>query len=174
MDIKEKVLTFIDHLLIYDYILFASILLVFILFLLLAVVLRKHLILSVFIVILSLFFVILAPVFGYQAMHSYIFKNHLENVVVKELEFSPALVVKGVIVNDSKFTFKECKIKAKVFKVSHNDFFDMLYPLNPFKKMSYTMVDINLSKHQKREFKFFIEPFHYSKDYNTSFTGSCK
>lgn len=171
---KERVFTFIENLLIYDYILFGSILLLFILFLLLAVLLRRHMILAVLVIIFALFFVILGPVFGYKAVHSYIFKNHLEDIVVKELQFSPALVVKGVIVNDSKFTFKECKIKAKVFKVSHNELFDMLYPLNPFKKTSYMLYDINLSKHQKKEFKFFIEPFHYTKDYNTSFEGSCR
>jgi len=174
MDFKEKIFLFIDNLLVYDYILFGAILLLFILFLLLAVLLRKHLILSILVIIFSLFFVILSPVFGYQAMHSYIFKNHIENIEIKQLEFSPALVVKGVLVNDSKFNFKECTIKAKVFKVSHNELFDMLYPLNPFKKSSYTLRDINLSKHQKKEFKFFIEPFHYTKEYNSSISGSCR
>lgn len=171
---QEKVLQFINNLLIYDYILFGSIILLFILFLLLAVLLRKHLFSAILIVILALFFVMLAPIFGYQKVHSYIFKNHLENVTIKQLEFSPALVVKGEIVNDSKQIFTECKIKAKVFKVSHNELFDMLYPINPFKRTSYKIIDLNLSKHQKHEFKFFIEPFMYTKDYNTTLQGDCK
>lgn len=171
---KEKVLLFINNLLIYDYILFGSIILLFILLLLLAVLLRRHLISAVLIVIFALFFLMLAPIFGYKEVHNYIFKNHLENVTIKQLEFTPALVVKGEIVNDSKQIFSECKIKAKVFKVSHNKLFDMLYPINPFKKTTYRVADLNLSKDQKQEFKFFIEPFTYTKDYNTSLTGDCK
>lgn len=171
---KEKVFQFINNLLIYDYILFGSIILLFILLLLLAVLLRRNIIVSVFVVIFALLFIIVTPIVGYQEVHSYIFKNHLENITIKRLEYSPALVVKGEIVNDSKQIFKECKIKATVFKVSHNKLFDMLYPINPFKRTSYKIVDLNLSKHQREEFKFFIEPFTYTKDYNTTLRGDCK
>jgi hypothetical protein len=124
-------------------------------------------------ILFSLVFVFITPVFGYKQMHAYLFKNSIEILQTQKLEFSDAILVSGILNNESKKRFSSCKIRAGVYKVSHNIVLDMIYPINPFKKTTHN-VDLNLSSGEEYHFKFFIEPFYYSKDYNISVKGYCK
>jgi len=169
---KIKIQNFIDGLIPYDYILFGSVLALFVLFIVLAILLRKKIALAVFLVLLAFATFLLGPTLGYVAMHKFLFKNHTELISQKKLNFSQAVVVKGKITNDSNFDFKSCRITASAYKVTSNKYKNYIYKLKPFKKMSISEEDIK--KGETREFKIIVEPFTYKRDYNISLGANCK
>lgn len=162
---------FIDNLIIYDYILFGSVFVIFILFIILAIVLRKKIGLAILFMLLAFIILILAPTLGYIQMHKYLFKNTTKITSQKKLEFTKAAVVTGLLINESKFNFSSCKIVASAYKVSKNEYRNYILKFKPFKKMSITEEDIR--RGEKRDFKIIIEPFTYSKDYNISVNADC-
>jgi len=172
MSITEKITAFLDELIKYDYILFGTVFTLFILFIILAIVLRKKVAISIFLIIFSFVILTLGPTLGYIKMHEYLYKNSCELVSQKRLSFTPAIVVNGTITNESKLDFKSCKITANVYKSSKNIIKKYIYPLKPFKKMS--IVQGNILKGETQEFKIIVEPFTYKKDYNISIKASCK
>jgi len=161
-----------DELIKYDYILFGSVFALFLLFIILAIVLRKKVALSIFLILLSFSILALGPTLGYIKMHEYLFKNSTKLISQKKLSFTPAIVVKGSITNESKFNFTSCKITASAYKSSTNIIKKYIYPLKPLKKMSILHEDI--LKGETKEFKIIIEPFTYKKDYNISIKASCR
>jgi len=169
---KEKITAFINHLLVYDYILFGSAFALFLLFIILAILLRNRLGVALFFVLFGFSTLLLAPSFGYIQMHKYLFKNTTELISYKQLSFVPAVVVKGKLTNDSKFNFKECKVTATVYKYTSNKLKNYVYKLKPFKKSS--MLVRNIERNSTQEFKFIVEPFSYSKDYNITLGASCR
>lgn len=169
---KEKLLTFIDGLITYDYILFGVSFILFILFIILALLLRKKLFIALVFILLGFASLVLGPTLGYIQMHKYLFKNSTKLLSQKKLNFVEAVVVKGTITNESKFDFTECKITAEVYKVTKNKYRNYLFKLKPFQKMS--ILEYNVQKGQTREFKIIVEPFRYKKDYNISLKGHCR
>jgi len=169
---KEKITTFIDGLIIYDYIFFGSVFLLFILFFIITILLRKRIVLAIFFLFLSITILTVGSIVGYIQMHKYLFKNKTVLISQKKLTFTKAIVVKGTITNESKFHFDSCKITANVYKVSSNPIKNFLFPFNPFKKMSILQEDIE--KNQTKKFKIIVEPFTYSKDYNISLESECR
>ncbi|WP_297442814.1 DUF2393 domain-containing protein [Sulfurimonas sp.] len=169
---KEKITAFIHNLLIYDYILFASAFALFILFIILAVLLRRKLGLALFFLLFGFATLVLGPTIGYIEMHKYLFKNSTQVLSQKKLNFVEAIVVKGKITNESKFNFKKCKVTASVFKTSTNKLKNYVYKLKPLKKMS--IFEYDIPKGETKEFKIIVEPFSYARDYNLSLKASCK
>ncbi len=168
---KEKITTFLHSLIIYDYILFGSILALFVLLIVLAIVLRRKLGFAVFLVLFAFALLSLGSIFGYIEMHKYLFKNKVELISQKKLNFTPAVVVKGKITNESKFDFSTCTITAKAFKVTKNKYKNIILKLKPFQKMS--IVQKELKKGQSKDFKMIMEPFTYKKEYNISVEANC-
>jgi len=123
-----------------------------------------------FLLALSAFF--LGPTLGYIEMHKYLYKNSTTLLSQKRLHFTKAIVVKGVLKNESKFDFKECKITATVFKKTKNKYKNYIYRLKPLKKMSILQKDV--PKGQSRDFKIIVEPFTYPKDYDISVKADCR
>jgi len=169
---KTEIQNFIDGLIIYDYILFGSVLILFILLIVLAILLREKIKLAVFLVLLAFATFLLGPTVGYLAMHKYLFKNHIELISQKRLHFTEAVVVKGKITNESNFDFKSCKITASAYKVTSNKYKNYILKFKPFEKMSILTKDIK--KGQTHMFKIIVEPFTYKRDYNISLEASCK
>ena len=169
---KQKIITFINGLVSYDYILFGGIFILFLLLLIITLLLRKRPMLSVITLLLSLSVLFAGPFVGYIKLHDYLYKHSCAVTDIKELQFSPALVVTGTITNESKKDFSTCKITANVYKVSHNAILDKIFPFNPFKKMS--IIEDNITKDETRTVKIIVEPFHYQKDYNVSLGADCR
>jgi uncharacterized protein DUF2393 len=169
---KAKITAFINELITYDYILFGSVFLLFILFIILGIVLRKKTALAILLILLSFTILIAGPTVGYLKMHDFIFKNNIELTSQKKLNFTQAVVVKGKVTNNSQRFFKSCKITASTIKVSKNELKNYLYSFKPFAKMSILEQDIAVG--ETREFKIIIEPFTYSKDFNVSIGAKCK
>lgn len=172
MAIKEKITAFIEGLITYDYILFGSVFTLFILFIILAILLRKKMGLSIVLILISFSLLTFGPTLGYIKMHEYLFKNSCTLVSQKRLSFTPAIVVKGTIINESKVDFNSCKITASAYKSSKNLIKKYIYPLKPLKNMS--IIQDNILKGETQGFKIIIEPFTYKKDYNISVKASCK
>ena len=105
-------------------------------------------------------------------MHEYLFKNSSTLISQKKLSFTPAIVVKGSVTNESKRDFSSCKITASAYKSSKNIIKKYIYPLKPLKKMS--ILEENILKGQTREFKIIIEPFTYSKSYHILLKARCR
>jgi len=169
---KEKITAFINHLLVYDYILFGSAFALFLLFIILAILLRNRLGVALFFVLFGFVMLLLAPTFGYIQMHKYLFKNTTELISYKQLSFVPAVVVKGKLTNSSKFNFNECKVTATVYSYTSNKLKNYIYKLKPLKKSS--MLVHNIERNSTKEFKFIVEPFSYSKEYNITLGANCK
>ncbi len=172
MSLKTKITSFINDLIIYDYILFGTIFVLFILFIILAIVVRQRVGLSIFLLLLSLSLLLLGPTIGYTQMHNFLYKNIITLTSQKKLTFTQAIVIKGTLSNDSKFDFQSCKISATAYKFSKNPIKSIIYPFKPIKKAS--IVIENIPKGKAREFKMFIEPFTYSNEYNISLEARCK
>ncbi|WP_345992624.1 DUF2393 family protein [Sulfurimonas sp. HSL-1716] len=169
---KEKLLAFIHGLTNYDYALFGGIFIVFLLLLLTALLLRKKHLLSIIILLLSMITIFIGPVVGYIQLHKTLYKHSCKITDVKELQFTPAVVVTGTLTNESKRDFHTCKITVKLYKVSHNAILDRLFMLNPFQKMS--IIEKDILKNETRAVKIIVEPFDYKNDYNVSMGADCR
>ena len=170
---KQKIITFIDGLILYDYILFGGVVALFILFLILAILLRNRVGLSIFVILLAFIILLLGPTFGYVSLHKFLYKNDINITKIKKLEFTNALLIEGNLKNSSKMNFLTCKIKAGAYKVSGKKIPDMIYPFKPFKH-GYLKLDTIIKPNETKKFKLFIEPFNYKKDYNISIGANCK
>ena len=169
---KSKITAFIEGLISYDYILFGAVFVLFILFIILGILLRKKIALSLLFILLAFAILLLGPTLGYIKLHEKLFKNTTTLISQKQLQFSEAAVVIGSITNDSKHHFNSCKITASAYAMTSNKYKNYLKKLKPFKKMSIVEEDISVS--ETREFKIIIEPFRYSRDYNISLGADCR
>ena len=169
---KSKIMAFIDGLIMYDYILFAGSFFLFLLFIILAILLRKRLLLGVILVLLAFTTLSVGPTLGYIKLHDYLFKNSTTLISQKKLLFSEAVVVIGSITNESEKDFSSCTITASAYKVTSNKYKNYLKKFKPFKKMS--IVEDNIAISQTRKFKIIVEPFTYTRDYNISLGADCR
>lgn len=169
---KEKAIAFIHGLIEYDYILFGGVFVVFLLFIILAIIFRNKTGVAVFFFLLSLAVLFLAPPLGYIQMHKLLFKKELKLTEQKKLHFLDAVVVKGVLSNTSKFDFSTCRVSASVFKTSKNFLRNYIYKFKPLQTTSTTIQDIK--QQQSADFKIIVEPFRYTGDYNVSLEADCK
>ena len=169
---KVKIQDFVGGLITYDYILFGAVLLLFVLFIILGILLRRRLSIAVFFILLAFATFLLGPTLGYIELHKFLFKNETVLISQKKLNFSQAVIVKGKITNTSKRAFKSCKITASAYKVTSNKYKNYIYKLKPFRKMS--IIEKDIQKGQTREFKIIVEPFRYKRDYNISLGANCR
>lgn len=169
---KSKITAFIHELIMYDYILFGSAFFLFILFIVIAILIRRKRGVAIFLVLFAFAILLLSPTLGYIKMHKYLFKNSIEITSQKRLHFSDAIMVKGHIKNESKFDFSACSVSVKVHRSSKNSLRNYLYQFKTIQKAS--IVIENISKGTDFNFKMFVEPFTYQKPYNLSIEAKCK
>jgi len=169
---REKITAFIDSLIIYDYILFGSTFLLFLLLIVLAIVIRRRLKTALFLIFFAFLLITVGVFEGYIVMHKFLYKNSIKITYEKKLNFTKAVVLKGVLLNESKFDFRMCEISAKAYKNSTNSIKNKIYSLKPFQNMS--ILEYDIKKGAKREFKIIVEPFVYSKKYNIVVEADCR
>lgn len=170
--IKSTLLDFADSLHTYDYVFFAAFGAVYLLMLLLAIVLRKRVGLSLFLVLLAFVVIIAGPIFGYQYTHGKLYKTEISDLMIKKLEFSEALVIKGRLKNLGQQAFVKCTVTANACEGATNFFEEILCYLEPFQYTS-TVYDKALPVNEILEFKLIMEPFTYADDYNISVKADC-
>ena len=169
---RDKINSIIDALIVEDYILFISIFILFITLIIFAILIRDKQSKSIILIIFAFLIITLGPTVGYSQMHKFLFKSELELVSEKKLEFTKAIVVHGKVRNISKRDFQSCKITATAYKKSSNELKNYILKLKPIQNSSIVQYDI--FQNQIREFKMFIEPFVYTKDYEVTLKVSCK
>jgi len=169
---REKILAFFHNLLLYDYVLFGVSFTLFILFIILAVLLRNRFGIALFSVLLGFSFVVAGPTVGYIELHKYLFRNSTKLISQKRLHFVDAIVVQGKLSNESQFDFKECKVIATVYKSTSSRWKNYIFRIKPLTHA--ILVLQNIPKGVTREFKLFVEPFRYSKEYNLTLGASCR
>ena len=169
---KEKINAVVNSLIVQDYILFGSTFILFLVLMVLAILLREKRWLSRIVATIAFLIFILGPSVGYVQMHNYIFKHELSLSSEQKLEFTKAIVVHGVIKNLSKKDFSECRVTAKAYRKTPNRYKNYILRLKPIQKSSIIIKDIK--KDQTKEFKMFIEPFSYTKDYEVGLGSDCR
>lgn len=169
---REKLLDFLHNLTNYDYVLFASLFILFLLLLVLTVFIRKYSFLSILTLFISLFTLFVAPFIGYKKLHQYLYPTSNSVKEVKALNFTPALVVLGTLTNESQKDYSICKVTLSLHKVAHNALLDPLFKLNPFQKTS--IIEHNIAPKEERSLKILVEPFSYKKDYNVTIGADCR
>ena len=132
----ENSTTFLDGLIFYNYIFFGAIFSLFLLLTILGIILRHKILLAIFLIVLSFTILIVGSTLGHTKVNQFLYKNNTKLISQKHLTYSNAVVVYGVIKNNSKFDFKNCTISANVYKVSSNTIKNYIYGFKPFTKMS--------------------------------------
>ncbi len=168
----QRVSEFIQNLILYDYILFGSLLALFLLFVILGIVFRRKLSLALSLIFFAFMLLLGGATFGYTAMHDYLFKNEITLLSQKKLSFTQAAVVYGTLKNLSNRDFKSCKVSATAYRVSGNALKDYVRRLKPIANMSIVEEDIPIGA--EREIKIIIDPFTYSGDYNVTLGADCR
>ncbi len=169
---ESKINKIISDLITYDYILFAAILLIFILLIVFSLLLRQKKVISIFLAIFAFIFLLVAPFLGYSIMHNKLFKKELTLISQKKLEFTKAVVVYGKLKNISNRDFNSCLITAITNRISSNKLKTFIYQFKPLKKMSIIEEDIVMGN--EIYFKIIVSPFTYSGDFNTTLEASCR
>jgi len=169
---KSKITAFINDLITYDYLLFGAVFVLFILFIVLGILLRKRLLIALFFILVAFTILVVGPTYGYIKMHKILFKNSTKLISEKKLHFSEAVVVIGSVTNESKRNFKSCKVTASAYAVSANKLKNFIKSLKPLKHTSIIIEDFAVS--QTRQFKIIVEPFRYSKKYKIVLGADCK
>ena len=169
---KTHLAAFIEGLISYDYILFGGSFVLFLLFIILGIILRKKLALALIFIFLAFGILLVGPTYGYIKLHETLFKHSLTLTAQKKLEFTKAVIVWGSLSNDSSRNFKECKISVSAYSVTKNKYKNYLTKFKPFIKRS--IVEENIAKGEKRDFKIIVDPFTYSRDYNISLGADCR
>lgn len=167
-----SIATFIEELIVYDYILFGSTFFIFILLVIIAILKRNKTYMSIFLFLLAFSIAILSPTVIHTQMHKALFKNSVTITDKKELTYTNAVVVYAKIKNISDVDFSICKIKANAYKVSGNSIKDYLFKLNPF--LTTSSIEYDIAKGEEVDFKVILEPFIYSKDYDISIGARCR
>lgn len=163
---------FINELIVYDYILFGSLFLVFILFVTLGILFRSRGAIAILLMLFAFTQLAVGSTYGYLKMHEYLFKNEAVITSQKKLNFTQAIVLYGYAKNISDRDFSSCQITATVYKNTGNKIKDYILRLKPINKMSILIGDV--VKDEKQEFKMIIEPFTYGGDYNITLGAKCR
>jgi len=164
--------SFVASLHAYDYILFAISGALFLLILLLAILLRSKVALSLVFVLLAFIIIVAGPIVGYKHIHTTVYKTELTDLLIKKLEFSKAIVIKGKLKNLGTQSFKHCTISAEAYAGATNILEEYLNPFKPFQNMS-IVKDVNMTVNDSIDFKMMLEPFTYSNEYNISLKADC-
>ncbi|MBE0513709.1 DUF2393 domain-containing protein [Sulfurimonas sp.] len=163
---------FINELIVYDYILFGTLFLLFILFVTLGILFRNRGAIAIFLILFAFTQLIVGSTYGYVKMHEYLFTNETSIISQKKLNFTQAIVLYGSVKNMSQRDFSSCKATATVYKKTGNRVKDYIFRLKPVNKMS--IIEDGIVKDEEREFKMIIEPFTYGGDYNITLGAKCR
>lgn len=170
---KKLLLEVLDQLHSYDYIAFAWVGLLFLFLLILAILVRKRTLLSVFIMLLAFIILLLGPFATYETVRFLLYKTETKVTEQKQLVYSNALVVKGNITNKGLENISRCIVKTKLVKPSDNVFMQTINSLKPIKKKT-TLLEKEIAVKQESEFKVIFEPFTYSKEFNITVSSECR
>lgn len=170
--VRSFITDFINTLTNYDYIGFILAFVLFVLFLILALMLRKKIKLAFLLMSLAFLSLFMAPVAMHILVKKTLFKNEAKIELVKKLHYSDTLLIKGTLLYKGSYEAKHCKVEVAVHKKDQGFFKDLAYAIKPYKKGKWEL-DKAFSKGDTVSFKVVIEPYLYQGDYNLSLSSEC-
>ena len=170
--VKTAILDFFNTLSVYDYVGFIITIVLFTLFLILALLLRRRTKLSMIFVVIAFIFFFAGPSAAHIFVKKTIFKSTPTLGEVKKLVYSDTLLIKGALFYIGQKDANHCKVEAHVHKRSTNSIKDFAYDLKTYKLGSDT-IDKKFTKGDRVDFKIVIEPFTYKGDYNITLNSGC-
>lgn len=156
----------------YDYIGFFTAFFIFILFIVLALILRRRIKRSLFFASLGFIFLFVGPVLAYKVIKNSIFSNDITVSEVKKLYYSDTLLIKGEMSYTGIKKAGHCEVKAYVYKKSDSLVKNLIYELKSYKHGVHK-IDKTFTKGDVSAFKIVIEPFTYEGDYNITINAGC-
>ena len=169
---RHIITTFLKTLSFYDYIGFFLSLFIFILFIVLALMLRKHTKRSLFLLFLGFTTLFAGPVMIHKVIKNTLFLSEVTLSEMKQLHYSDTLLIKGKIDYKGKKEANHCEIKANIYKQGANVVKDFVYKLKAYRSGK-QKIDKLFSQGDSENFKIVIEPFRYQGDYNMTLESGC-
>ena len=163
--IKERILDYLHHLSIYDYIAYGWLLAVLISLLLLAIAMAsKRPKTALFMIMLVLISMVLGPIGMKYGLDRTIRKVVLKDTNVTQLDFAKDLIVTGFIKNEGKIDLSGCRVFVSVLKNDPNRYKELLFTLKPLRKKSLHLTK-SLTKGSDMPFKIVFDNFAYQNGY---------
>lgn len=169
---KYLLTNFFSTLSFYDYIGFFVSLFIFILFIVLALILRKHTKRSLLLVILGFLTLFSGPVLAHSLVKDTIFLSDTNVTQIKQLFYSDTLLIKGKLNYKGLKEAHHCQVEAKLHKQGSNAIKSFVYSLKAFRSGKHK-IDQLFAKGDSVDFKIVIEPFNYQGDYNITVKSGC-
>ena len=169
--LREKVEAIVNTFHQYDYIAFSLIIALFFMLIILAIVLREKKGLAMLIVLISLVTIIVMPVVSYFKIHDTLYGTDYELTVVKRLNFTDVMLIRGEIEATGSEPLQSCDITTYVTRQPESFLSDYqyLYLLKPLHKRTQKLYfEDNLTKGEKFPFRVRVAPYTYSKEINSS------
>lgn len=169
----SSLIFYINHFELADYIAFVWLIILLFLFLLLGVLLlRRHIILGIFVIFIVMVVAIVGPFVMKYYLNNSLRSTALTISNAKQLIFSDTYIIEGNITNLSKKDFSVCKVYIGFYKISKNKFakyFDYIKPL----KIYIHKLKQPLNKLQSSNFRIVLNEYKIPKDINISAVSEC-
>ena len=133
---KSLLVDFFNTLSIYDYIGFIVTFILFLLFLILALILRKRTILSIVLLLCSFVFFFGGPVMAHLLVKNTFYKARAEITERKQLYYSDTLILRGSLHYLGKKDAEHCRVEALIYKKGSNIVKDFVYRLKAYRSVS--------------------------------------
>lgn len=173
---KEELLPFAKdfaaNLSLYDYIGFAVGFILFILFFMIAIVVRKRIAAFLFFLFMALAVPFATP-FGIKyTMNNYIKTTKISITTNKRLKFVDAILLEGNITNTGMMHYKKCQVRVKYSLKGANELKTMVNSLKPF-RVEKIMVEEPIAIGGSASFKMLVENFPRESGYNDTVVAEC-
>ena len=167
-------MTYFRHLELYDYVaVIWFILTFFLLFLVSILLIRRSLIGSFFIFLLSLAFLVTIPFVIKSKLNAFLRPIDTRIVSMQKLIYSPTLIIQTTIANTSQRQFQTCLIQADVHpKNTSESLLSFFYSLKPISNQS-ILVQKPLDKGKTLEYEIVFDHFTYQGDVVVYVTTEC-
>lgn len=175
MNYKELIVDiklYLSSLHLYDYVAYAWIFLLFVIFLTLSIVVRHRTFFSLLFAFLTLLSFTVLPVFVKHLMDGYIRKAGVQIEDILRFEFAKSLVATGEVTNEGQKVFSQCKVELQVMQMTGNWLLDFKNKLRPNRSAT-THIEGPIEVGFSKPFKVTIKNFTLEDDYNTSIDVKC-
>lgn len=164
---------YFNHFELTDYVAFAWFLILFFLFLVLGILLiKRHLILALFMIFVVLVIGCVGPFFMKWYLNNSIRKTDFQISKTRQLNFSDTFIVEGNVTNLSKKDFSTCRIYLGFYKTSKNKYLRYFDSIKPLKRYVKNMKK-GLKRGESEDFRIILNNLNIPKDINISGVSEC-
>lgn len=157
---------------VFDFAVLSLSFLLFLLFLLLAIMFRKSTVLFLLLFVLALSSIIAAPIISNMIVKGYVNKSNLTLKIDRRLQFYDAYMLSGMITNEGRRDFKECTIDFEAYKEGAN--FLKTFVNRYFKPLEKRELVVHgpIKMGESKDFKFLVDGFTYH-DFKVTIKNRC-